>query len=273
MVTLNPAEYFGFRDLGAVAPGRWADGVVLESLNPPRPVMTLVAGEWVWRKGGRVRGFGEALSPEACPSFRLAGLSRDALRVPAREGRIRAMERIPGQILTRQRWMRPSVRDREVVSDPSRDLLKIAVVERHRATGRLGLGFVRGFGLRRGAIASSVAHDSHNVVAVGATDEELLGAIEAVAAMQGGIAVVEGPRVTARLPLPMAGLMSPWPLTRVAATHRRLREAARHLGCKVEDPFMALSFLALPVIPDLKLTDQGLVDVRAFEWVGLFEGT
>jgi adenine deaminase len=272
MVTLNPAEYFGLRELGAVAPGRWADAVVMDSIRPPNPVMTLVGGQVVWRQGEGLRGFGRDRAPDAAPSFHVAPLTPEAFRIPARSGRIRVMERVPGQILTRQRRERPLVRSGAVESDPSRDILKIAVVERHRASGRVGLGFVRGFGLTRGALASSVAHDAHNVIAVGVRDEELLRAVGAVCAMGGGIAVVEGARVTSRLPLPVAGLISLWRLERVARAHQEARDAAARLGCTLEDPFMALSFLALPVIPELKLTDRGLVDVGSFSLVGLFDG-
>ena len=271
MVTLNPAEYFGLRDLGAVASGRWADGVVLDGLSPFRVEMTLVGGEVLHRRGKPLRGFRAGAAPKAPSSFRMPPVDPATLRVEAQPGRIRVMERIPGQILTRQRWMKPLVRDGAVVSDPSRDILKIAVAERHRGTGNVGIGFVRGFGLQRGALASSVAHDSHNVVAVGVEDRDLIAAIQAVADMEGGLVVVDGGRVMGWLPLPIAGLMSDWPLERVAERHQRLREAALGLGCSIEDPFMALSFLALPVIPELKLTDLGLVDVKAFKVVDLFE--
>jgi adenine deaminase len=271
MVTLNPAEYFGFRDIGAVAPGRWADAVVLDRLAPLQVEMTLVGGQFVHRPGQPVRGFRGKASLAAPSSFHIAPLAADKLRVSSRPGRIRIMERIPGQLLTKQSWVKPLIREDAVVSDPSRDILKMAVVERHRGTGNLGLGFVRGFGLKHGALASSVAHDSHNVVAVGVEDRDLLAAIEAVVAMKGGLVVVNHGRVLGRLPLAIAGLMSDWTLERVAARHRGLRDAASSLGCSVEDPFMALSFMALPVIPDLKLTDLGLVDVKAFEVVELFE--
>ncbi len=271
MVTLNPAEYFGLTDLGAVAPGYWADGVILSRLKPLRVEMVLLGGQPVWEKGRGVKGVQGGPVSAAPPSFRMAELSPGCLRVEARGGRIRVMELIPGQILTRQRLVKPSVRNGEVVSHPGRDLLKMAVVERHRATGNVGLGFVRGFGLKRGALASSVAHDSHNIVAVGVEDGDLLAAVRAVAGMQGGLVVVDQGRVMERLPLPIAGLISPWSLERVAGRHRALRKAASRLGCRVKDPFMALSFLALPVIPDLKLTDLGLVDVGEFKTVDLFD--
>jgi adenine deaminase len=271
MVTLNPSEYFGLRDLGAVAPGYRADAVVLERLSPPRVAMVIVGGKTVYQKGRRLRGFGPRSPAFSARDFGMPRLSLSALQVKERGNRIRVMERVPGQILTRQRWMKPRVAGGLVVSDPSRDILKIAVVERHRRTGRVGIGFVRGFGLKRGALASSVAHDSHNIVAVGANDGDLLEAVRAVAQMRGGLMVADHGKSVVGLPLPIAGLISPWSLQRVAERHKKLRMAVRELGCSIEDPFMALSFMALPVIPDLKLTDHGLVDVNAFKIVDLFE--
>jgi adenine deaminase len=152
-----------------------------------------------------------------------------------------------------------------------RDILKIAVIERHQGTGNAGLGFVRGFGLKRGAIASSVAHDSHNIIVVGTNDVDMMAAARGVAAMGGGLAAVENGAVRARLPLPIAGLMSDQPLEVVREEMEKLLAVAQEIGSQLHDPFMALSFLALPVIPALKLTDQGLVDVNRFEFVPLFE--
>ena len=270
MVTLNPSEYFGLRDLGAIGPGYRADAVVLSRLRPPRVEMVLFSGRLIWQKGRGGGPWGKPVT-EGIGSFAVAGLTPASLRVEARGDRMRIMELVPGQILTKQCRLRPKVRDGTVISDPSRDVLKLAVVERHRGSGRIGLGFVRGFGLKRGALASSVAHDSHNVVAVGVEDKDILEAIEAIGRLQGGLVVVENGRVKEQLPLPVAGLMSLWPLRRLAERHRRVRQAAMELGCTLEDPFMGLSFLALPVIPELKLTDMGLVDVGEFRIVDLFD--
>lgn len=270
MVTINPSDYFGLRDLGAIGPGYWADAVVLSELIPPRVEMSFFGGRLIWEKGRAGGPWGKA-TKGAANSFSIGGLTLAKLRVESRGGLMRVMELVPGQIVTKECRFRPKVRDGVVVSDPSRDLLKLVVAERHHSTGRVGVGFVRGFGLKRGALASSVAHDSHNVVAVGVEDGDLLKAIQTVAALQGGLVVVEDGRVKERLPLPIAGLISPWPLHRVARRHRKVREAAMQLGCPWEDPFVVLSFLALPVIPDLKLTDLGLVDVNQFKAVDLFE--
>jgi adenine deaminase len=157
-----------------------------------------------------------------------------------------------------------------VVSDASRDLLKIAVVERHTGSGGIGIGMVRGLGLQRGALASSVAHDSHNIIVAGASDQDMAAATAAVVVMGGGLAAAAGGRVVAQLPLPVAGLMSLEPVQAVSDAMDGLVRAARQLGSSLKDPFMTLSFLALPVIPELKLTDRGLVEVRQFKHVPLF---
>lgn len=271
MVTINPSEYFGLRVLGAIGPGYLADAVVLSKLTPPRLEMVLFGGRVIWEKG-RVGGPWGRAHKERANSFSIASLAPGSLRVQTcGDNHMRVMELVPGQIVTKECRLRPKVQDRAVVSDPARDILKLVVAERHRSTGRVGVGFVRGFGLKSGALASSVAHDSHNVVAVGVEDGDLLKAIQSVARLQGGLVVVEKGRVKEELPLPVAGLISPWPLEKVAERHRKVRKAAMQLGCNVEDPFMVLSFLALPVIPDLKLTDLGLVDVNEFRTVDLFE--
>jgi len=174
-----------------------------------------------------------------------------------------------GQVTTRRLVEEVTARDGYIVAEPARDLLKLAVVERHNHTGRVGLGLVKGFGLRRGAIASSVAHDAHNLVAAGASDEDILAAIAALRELGGGFAVVASGAVLATVALPIAGLVSPLPVEELAARLQALDEATAALGCTLEHPFMTLSFLSLSVIPALKLTDRGLVDVAAARLVPL----
>jgi len=199
-------------------------------------------------------------------------VARDGLdlAVPTEGQWIKVIQMVPGQVVTEKRVKRPTVKEGLAVADPERDLAKMAVVERHHATGNVGLGFVKGFGLRRGAIASSVAHDAHNIVVLGADDADMLAALDEVIRMGGGQAVVAGGEALARLPLPVAGLMSDQSLDKVRDQLEELTHAAHSLGCALPDPAMAMSFLALEVIPELKLTDQGLVDVLKFDIVPLF---
>jgi adenine deaminase len=184
--------------------------------------------------------------------------------------KIRVIEIIPGQIVTRELIVPPKIVDGRIVSDPGRDILKIVVVERHRATGNVGVGFVRGFKLKRGAIASTVAHDAHNVIAAGTNDADIKFAIQELTRLQGGQVAVADGKTRAELPLPIAGLVTDQPLPRALKLIDDLNAAARALGCDLAAPFMSLSFLALSPIPALKLTDQGLIDATKLERISLF---
>ncbi|HNY34852.1 MAG TPA: adenine deaminase C-terminal domain-containing protein, partial [Methanothrix soehngenii] len=203
-------------------------------------------------------------------SMRIGPLGLRSFEIRAEEGPARVIGVVPHQIITRSLRLLPKTVAGKVVSDPDRDILKMAVVERHRATGNVGLGLVQGTGLARGAIATSVAHDSHNIAVVGVSDEEMLAAVLAVKQMGGGLVAVAGGRTLASLPLPVAGLLSEGYMRDVAEEIAECIDAAHELGSKLEDPFMTLSFLCLPVIPELKLTDRGLVDVGEFRLVGMF---
>ena len=205
-------------------------------------------------------------------TVRIQPISPNDLHTPDEGGSIRVIGLVPGQIVTEALALPATVRDGLAVADPGRNLAKIAVAERHLGTGRVGLGFVQGFGLQRGAIASTVAHDAHNIVCVGVDDGDMARAIGRLAELGGGMVAVEGRGVRAELPLPVAGLLSDQPLDVVLAQSEALSDAAAALGCTVEAPFHAMSFLALSVIPSLKITDQGLVDVDQFRLVSLAAG-
>lgn len=278
IATLNAAEYFGLTDRGALAPGKRADIVVFNNFQEMRIERVYYGGKRVVYRGKLEVDDHQRSRPPIRNTVNV-DWSRVDLRIPIsgseKEGgaaaasapTIRMIGLVPGQIVTREVFDRAKVQDGELVADPSRDILKMAVIERHHATGNVGLGFVRGFKLKSGAIGSSVGHDSHNILVVGTNDADMLSAARAIAAMQGGFVAVDKGQVLGRVPLPIAGLMSDQPIERVRAELDHLNAATRELGCDLDTPFMALSFLALPVIPDLKLTDKGLVDVRLFDFV------
>mgnify|MGYP005845017783 CR=1 FL=1 len=271
MATLNPAEYFRLGDKGAIGPGRRADLVVLADLRDLRVEMVFRGGQLVAQEGEMLPGIIRPATAPLRSTMNAAPLRGDSFRVRAGGSRLRVIGVRPGQIVTEKLMLPPRVIDGQAVADVERDVLKLAVVERHLGSGRVGLAFAHGFGLQRGALASSVAHDSHNVIVVGTNDADMAAAVEEVCRLHGGLAAVVDGKPVATVPLPIAGLMSDQPLCTVAGQLQALLDVARALGCRLHDPFMSLSFLALPVIPALKLTDRGLVDVTQFRFVPLFE--
>ncbi len=269
MVTINPAVYFGLRNLGAIAPGYQADLVVLNDLAEFKPFRVYKKGELVAQGGEPVKDWPVEKFPVMTKMN--VSLPEKPFSIKARLEKVKVIDLIPGQIITRKIVVRPKVEDGYAIPDLENDILKIAVVERHTGSGNVGLGFVRGFGLKRGALASSVAHDSHNIIVIGTRDADLETAVREIVNVGGGLAVVDEGRVTARLPLPVAGLMSVDDAEAVVRQIDELKKAAGALGCKLAEPFMAMSFLSLSVIPDLKITDKGLVDVNRFKFTPLFE--
>lgn len=283
MVTINPAEYFGLRQMGAVAPGYLADLVVLDDLRDFQVHLVFHRGRKVAQCGSLDTHVVEELKIQKNKSLLLRSVVRNSvhlkplnkshLEIPAQSGKkARIIQIIPNQIKTKCLIKKIKVVEEKAVSDPSRDILKLVVVERHKGTGRVGLGFVKGMGLKDGALASSVAHDSHNIIAVGVEDEDLLLAIREIGKLQGGWIISNRGKVIETLPLPIAGLLSAWSLKKTVKALTALNQRAFELGCTLDEPFSTLSFLALPVIPELKLTDLGLVDVSLFQHVSLFVG-
>lgn len=262
MATINPATYHRLWHLGAIAPGYQADILVLDDLQSFQPRQVL--------KRGAAPRFVKLEVPEwVRQTVSLAPVDASSFRIAAGPKKIRVMRVVPAQLLTGVDVVEPALRDGSLVADPARDLVKIAVLERHHASGRVGLGFATNVGLARGAFASTVAHDAHNIVVLGVDDGDMAACALRMAEIGGGIVIAEGGRVVEELPLPVAGLMSDLPLDEV---HRRLRSMERRLsdmGVTMAAPFMTLSFLALSVIPELKITDRGLVDVTRFELVPL----
>jgi adenine deaminase len=271
MGSINTARHYRLRNHGAIAPRFWADFVVLDDLN------TFVVRQ-VYKKGKLVAENGNYLGarPSEIPQPRSTMNLRyrapeDLVVAPDGAKAIKLIEIVPHQIITKCARETPKIENGAIVADLERDILKLVVVERHKATGNVGVGFVRGFGLRRGALGSTVAHDAHNVVVVGTSDAEIVAAIEALREMGGGQVAIAGGEVQAALPLPIAGLVSDQPLESVIEKIAALNAAAKSLGCELPAPFMSLSFLSLSPIPALKLTDQGLVDAVRMELTSLFD--
>jgi adenine deaminase len=269
MATINTARYFGLNNLGAVAPGYRADIVVVEDLNSFSVKMVIKDGKVVWDGKLRVEVTDVKAPQEIRNSVRMPEIKKDDLKIKAKGKICRVIELIPGQIVTKQSEMELPVENGFVLPDPKQNVAKIAVIDRHDRGKHIGIGFVKGFGLKKGAIASSVSHDSHNCICVGMNDEDMLTAIKRIGEMQGGFVVVDK-EVKSELPLPIAGLISDLPYGEVRNRLERLYESAREFGVEIEHPFTALSFLALPVIPELKITDFGLVDVNRMSLVSLW---
>jgi adenine deaminase len=259
MSSHHPALWHGLDTLGALAPGYQADLLLLPDLDRFVPEIVLKRGRAV-----------DEIPPTPVPewvtqSVRIARVTPEDFRIPWQGGRARVIGIVPGQIVTDALVEELAVAE----ADVARDLAKIAVVERHLGTGRVGLGLVRGFGLRRGAVASTFSHDAHNLIVVGMSDGEMVRAVERLVELGGGLVVVDGDRVAGELPLPVAGILSDRPLGDVVGASEATVAAVHSLGSTLAAPFQSLAFLALSVIPSLKITDRGLVDVDRFEIVPL----
>lgn len=267
MATINPAGYFRLDKLGAIAPGYDANLMVLDNLDE------LEINE-VFYHGRLVAQRGEALFPPYYPpgnhlrnTVKIGSLSEESFQMKAYGENQNVIEVIPDQIITRRKSVKMKAVDGLIFPDVKRDVLKAAVIERHRATGNIGLGLITGFGLKKGALASSIAHDSHNIVVIGVNDGDMLAAVKEVERMQGGLVVAAEGKVLASLAMPIAGLLSDKPLEEVVTGLEKLVKTAANLGTVLPSPFATISFIALPVIPEIRLTDLGLVDVNGFKLI------
>jgi adenine deaminase len=263
--SLSAAEAFGLRDRGQIAPGLRADIVVLDSLENCRAGLVVCGGVVADAQAFAAR---RTIPPVGLHSVRLRPLVAADFRHATNSDTAHVIGIIEGKILTGHLVETVPIRDGDQPVDTGRDLLRIAVAERHGRNGNIATGFVRGFGMQAGAIAATVCHDHHNLIAVGADYADMAVAANRLATLQGGFVVVRDGAVLAELALPMAGLMSLEPFEEVRARLEALRAAARVLGVGLEEPFLQLAFLALPVIPALKITDRGMVDVAAFRLIG-----
>lgn len=271
MATLNTAEYFGLRHLGAVAPGYQADMIVLKSLSSMEVESVFKKGRLVARQGCYLGDPPPSSQSGKITGMKIINLSPERFQVSGQGDWANVIELIPDQILTRKIRQKVQGEKGKPAFKPQEDIITVACVERHQGTGNIGLGLVKGLGISKGALASSVAHDSHNILVMGCEPKDMFLAVKTIEAMHGGLAVVVEGKVKAQLPLPIAGLMSDLPIEAVLDQHKQLLQAVRLTGCRQKNPFMALSFLALPMIPELRITDKGLVDVNRFEIVPLFE--
>lgn len=280
LATFNSAQALGYGDLGAIAPGYRADLVVLNDLENLEVEKVFKDGEIVAEDGKITVSMSEnnmsdrdyqewkRAKETVYNSVNIGEVEESDFQLPEAR-RYRVMELVPDQITTEKKEVKCSGEKLSLKEMKEKDLVKLAVVERHKASGRVGLGLLKGYGLKRGAVATSIGHDSHNIMVAGLNAKDMVKAVESLAEMQGGLVVVKDGKVKVSLPLPVAGLMSDRTLNLTAGTLRKAREAASSLGVKVSEPFMTISFMALPVIPSLKLTDRGLFDLDNFEHVSL----
>jgi len=273
VATLSTARHYGLQYVGAIAPGYNADVVVLDSLEKVNVEMVFKQGILVAKDGKMVQDFGIEEQPRLRRSVNIHYLEPDDFRVKARGDQMNVIGMIPDQVTTERLIEDTKIVDGFVVPDIDRDIVKVAIIERHNASEPRAVGFVKGMGIKDGAMVSSIAHDSHNIVVVATNDKDLIEAAIQIVRMQGGIALAKDGKIIESLPLPIAGLMSDQPIEHVNEKLKDLKRAAQTLGTSLEEPFMAMSFLSLPVIPKLKITDLGLVDVERFRLIDLFDVT
>ena len=277
VASLNTAEYFGLQNLGAIAPGYKADLLVLPDLKSFKPDIVMKNGNVIAHNGKLAVEIpqGEALAVRNSVNVRWITPEDFKISVNEPDGKIgvKALEVIPHQLITKSVETEALVEDGNAISNVENDTLKICVIERHRATGNIGKGFVKGFNLKYGAIASTVAHDSHNMIVIGTNDADMYTAAVALIKCKGGKVVVKDGEIISELALPIAGLMSDREFDYVVGKCEELNQAAHSIGCELNDPFMTMGFLSLPVIPELKITDKGVFDTNKFDFIDIINTT
>ena len=271
--SLNTAEYFGLKNLGAVAPGYKADLLILPDLKSFKPDFVLKNGKVIVENGKLISQLEEFETPSMRGSVNVKWIEKEDFRIEAKSDIVKTIEVIPHQLVTKSTVSKIKIENGNAISNIDTDTLKVCVIERHRATGNIGKGFIKGFGLKSGAIASTVAHDSHNMIIVGTNDYDMYVAAVELVKSQGGKVVVNNGEVISKLPLPIAGLMSDREFDYVLEKCAELNQASHSIGCTLEDPFMTMAFMSLPVIPELKITDKGLFDTKTFNFTDMFEAS
>lgn len=269
--SFNTACYFGLNNLGAIAPGYRANLLVFDNLDNFKPEIVFKDGQIVAKDGKLTVDIEHNETPTLRGSVNVKWIEHEDFKIPAKSDTVRAIEIIPDSLLTKSTKAKIKVINGFAEADVENDILKITVLERHRATGNIGKGFVKGFGLKSGAIASTVAHDSHNMIIIGTNDADMETAAIELVKSQGGKVVVNNGEVLAKLPLPIAGLMSDKSFEEILEEYNNLRKQVHKIGCKLEDPFMTIAFLSLSVIPELKITDKGVFDANCCKFIDIFK--
>ena len=270
MASLNTAEYFGLKNLGAIAPGYQADLLIFDNLKDFKPNKVIKKGNVVAQNGEMIIPIEKQISSSLRGTVNIRWLDKYDLAIKAESKTVKAIEVISNQLVTKCTHANVKIVDEYAQSNIEKDVLKLLVIERHKASGNIGKGFVKGFGLKSGAIASTVAHDSHNMIVIGTNDDDMLKAIKELVKSQGGKVIVKNGEVIAKLELPIAGLMSTETASTVIKKCENLKLGEKEIGCTLPEPFMTMAFLSLSVIPEIKLTDKGLMDVVNCEFTDLF---
>ena len=270
MASMNTAEYFGLKNLGAIAPGYKADLLILNNLEDFNPETVIKNGLIVAEKGEMLTNSENKKISSLRGTVNIRWLEADDLKIKAKSPFVKTIEVTPGQLVTKCTKAKINIIDGYANSNVEDDILKILVIERHKASGNIGRGFVKGFGIKSGAIASTVAHDCHNMIVIGTNDDDMLKAIKELVKSQGGKVIIKDGEVIAKLELPIAGLMSEDNAETVINKVNQLKAGEKIIGCTLAEPFMTMSFLSLSVIPELKLTDKGLMDVVNNQFTNLF---
>ena len=267
--SLNTAEYFGLKNQGAIAPGYKADLLIMPDLKTFMPEIVIKDGKIAAEHGKLTQAFTKFEKPSVRSSINVRWIEPKDFEIKGTSKLVNTIEIIPHQLVTKSSVCEAKFENGLLQSNIDEDVLKIIVMERHRATGNIGKGFVKGFNLKAGAIASTVAHDSHNMIIIGTNDKDMYTASVELVKMQGGKVVVKDGKVVARLPLPIAGLISDNDIEYVLQHCEDLNKAVKNLGCSLDDAFMTMGFLSLPVIPELKITDKGLFSTKKWDFVGI----